>query len=231
MRPTVLLFDIDGTLVTTGGVGRRAIERAFDREFGRRDACAKIRFGGMTDRAIFREALTTIGAPCDAESIERMIALYIELLEDEVERADMARYLVHEGIHAALDLAEGHREIAVGLGTGNVREGARVKLSRVDLYRRFSFGGFGCDHEDRAELIRRGAQRGAEKLNAPLSECRVVVIGDTPKDVAAAQAIGAECVGVGTGSYRPEELAACGATRVYRNLSEGDAVRYIVQGA
>ncbi len=231
MKPTVLLFDIDGTLVTTGGVGRRAIERAFDRAFGRPEACANIRFGGMTDRAIFREALAAIGEPNELESIERMIALYIELLEEEVARADMARYLVHEGIHAALDAAEVHREVAVGLGTGNVREGARVKLDRVDLFRRFGFGGFGCDHEDRSELIRRGAERGAERLGLPLSECRVVIIGDTPKDVAAAQAIGAECVGVGTGGFEPDALLACGATRVYRNLTEGDAVRFILHGA
>lgn len=228
MRPTVLLFDIDGTLVTTGGVGRRAIERAFDRAFGRPEACARIQFGGMTDRAIFREALTAIDEPCDDASIERMIALYLELLEEEIERADMARYLVHEGVLHALDAAERRPEVAIGLGTGNIREGARLKLSRVDLYRRFGFGGFGCDHEDRAELIRLGAERGAAQLGLPLPECRVVIVGDTPKDVAAAMAIGADCIGVGTGSYKPEELLACGATVACRNLAEDGMIGFLL---
>ncbi|MFN7135124.1 MAG: HAD family hydrolase [Myxococcales bacterium] len=228
MQPTVLLFDIDGTLVTTGGVGRRAIERAFERVFGRPDACALISFDGMTDHAIFRAALTAIGQPADMDAIQRMIAVYLEELAAEVQRCDMRRYIVHDGMVEVLDEAARHAHLAIGLGTGNVREGARVKLDRVDLYRRFSFGGFGCDHEARPELIRRGAERGAEKLGVPLRECRVVVIGDTPKDVSAAQAIGAECVGVGTGAYRPEALLACGATRAFESLRAPGALEFVL---
>src|SRR5687767_5274768 len=99
----------------------------------------------------------------------------------------MARYRVHAGIRESLDHLAGLTEVALGLGTGNIREGARLKLERVDIYSPFAFGGFGCDHEDRVQLIRRGAERGAQKLGLPMSECRVVVIGDTPKDVAAAK--------------------------------------------
>jgi phosphoglycolate phosphatase-like HAD superfamily hydrolase len=111
------------------------------------------------------------------------------------------------------------RGAAVGLGTGNVREGARLKLGRVGLFEHFDFGGYGCDAEDRAEVIRIGAERGASALGRTLSECRVVVIGDTPKDVAAAQAIGAECVGVATGSYSVDALLACGATAAFSDLT------------
>ena len=122
-----------------------------------------------------------------------------------------------------LDAARALPEVAVGLGTGNIREGARIKLERVGIYDRFAFGGFGCDAEDRTELIRRGAKRGADRLGANRDRCRVVVIGDTPKDVAAAQAIGAECVGVGTGSFSAEQLLAAGARRAFSNLAAAEA--------
>jgi phosphoglycolate phosphatase-like HAD superfamily hydrolase len=205
VRPTILLFDIDGTLITTGGVGRRAIERAFGERYGRPDACTSFRFDGMTDRSIARRALTLLEVdPTDA-AIDDILALYVELLEVEVARADAAVYRIHTGIAEALAIAK-ERGMGVGLGTGNTRDGARIKLSRVGIYERFAFGGFGSDAEDRAELIRRGAERGAEHLGAELADCRVVVIGDTPKDVDAARAIGAESLGVGTGGYGAKEL-------------------------
>lgn len=224
MRPTVLLFDVDGTLVTTGGVGRRALERVFEERHGRRDALSGIRLDGMTDQAIVRTGLLHIGAPAGAGEIDALLAVYVAVLEDEVARADPTRYYLHRGMAEAIDRAAGHPEVALGLGTGNIREGARVKLNRVGVYERFRFGGFGCDHEERVELIRRGAERGAAMLGAPLEECRVVVIGDTPKDVAAAQGIGAECVGVGTGSFRPADLVASGATCAFTDLGEPGAI-------
>jgi phosphoglycolate phosphatase-like HAD superfamily hydrolase len=223
MRPTVLLFDIDGTLITTGGVGRRAIERAFDERYGRSDACTSFRFDGMTDRLIARQALTILGVePTDA-AIDDILAVYVRLLEVEVARADIAKYRVHAGIDAALRLAREHG-MGIGLGTGNVREGARIKLSRVGIFERFAFGGFGSDAEDRAALIRHGAERGAKHLRTPLAECRVVVIGDTPKDVDAAKSIGAESVGVGTGGFTAEELSEHGATHAFPSLASPGAL-------
>ncbi len=216
MRPTVLLWDIDGTLITTGGAGRRAIERAFGESFGRPDAFRHVSFAGMTDRAIVRAGFAAIGRECDDRDIDEALAHYVRVLEEEVARAD--GYALHRGIERALD-ETASRSFAIGLGTGNIREGARLKLTRVGIFARFRFGGFGCDHEDRAELIRIGAKRGAEALGAPLEECRVVVIGDTPKDIAAAKAIGAECLAVGTGSFGAAELAAAGATWAVPDLA------------
>lgn len=224
MRPTVLLFDIDGTLVTTGGVGRRALEIAFERSFGRRDACRSFRLDGMTDRAIVRTGLRAIDVEPTEALIDQVLADYLRVLAEEVAAAPDATYRLHAGMAETIDTASARSELAVGLGTGNIREGARIKLERVGIYHRFSFGGFGCDAEDRTELIRRGAERGAALLGATLEECRVVVIGDTPKDVAAAQAIGAESVGVGTGSFSAEQLLAAGAHRAFANLSAPRAV-------
>ena len=225
VRSTILLFDIDGTLLTTGHAGRRAMERAFAR-YGDAEAC-KFRFDGMTDKQIARQALTKLGLePTDA-AIDESIAYYLEHLLEEVERVDAASYRLHEGIREAL-LAARERGHAIGLGTGNVVEGARIKLTRVGVYHAFAFGGFGSDAEDRTELLRHGAERGAAHLGVPLAECRVVVIGDTPKDVAAAQGIGAECIGVGTGSYTPAELLECGATAAFASLSSPGALEALL---
>lgn len=225
MRPTVLLFDIDGTLVTTGGCGRRAIERAFERHTGRDDAF-RFPFDGMTDRAIVRRGFQEIGQPCDDAAIDAFLPVYVQTLEEEVASAPV--YRIHHGMERAIDEALSRAGFAVGLGTGNIRDGARVKLNRVGIYDRFRFGGFGCDHEDRPTLIRRGAERGAEALGVPLAECRVVVIGDTPKDVSAARAMGAESIGVGTGSFGPAQLLACGATHAFRHLDEDGALQALL---
>jgi phosphoglycolate phosphatase-like HAD superfamily hydrolase len=226
VRPAIYLFDIDGTIVTTGGSGRRAIERAFDRLHLRRDACDGISFGGMTDRAIVRAGLTAIGAPTSEQDIDAFLAVYLELLVEEVEIA--REYRVHQGIEPAIEAVAARGACAVGLGTGNIREGARLKLARVGLFERFSFGGFGCDHEDRAELLRIGASRGASMLGVPVAECRVVVIGDTPKDIAAAKAIGAESIAVATGFFSPEALTACEPTRVFPDLAAPGALEVLL---
>lgn len=221
MRPLVLLFDIDGTLISTGGAGRRSMERAFAATYGRADACAGISFGGMTDRAILRAGLAALGEPPVPAAIDALLTAYLAALEDEIARSDCR---LHAGIEGALTAAHGHARAAVGLGTGNVREGARVKLRKVGIYERFTFGGFGCDHEDRGELIRMGAERGARALGVLREECRVVVIGDTPKDVAAAKVIGAESIAVATGSFSLAELTAAGATHVFRDLTDPAAI-------
>lgn len=216
---TIFLFDIDGTLVSTGGAGRRSIERAFDALHGRPDACAAISFDGMTDRAIVRGGLRAIDVePTDAR-IDAVLARYVEVLHEEVRATSDADYVVHPGARTlvAEANAQGH---AVGLGTGNIREGARAKLERVQLFSAFAFGGYGDDHELRPELIRAGAQRGAEWLGIELASARVVIIGDTPRDVDAARAIGAQSLGVGTGRHSARELLDAGATWAFDTLAD-----------
>lgn len=222
MRPTVLLFDIDGTLVTTGGAGRRAMERSFGALYGRPEA-VRFPLDGLTDRLIVRRALQTIEVTPAEDEIDRVLSAYLEALRDEVDRAPDAVYRVHVGMLQAIDRAR-ESGAAIGLGTGNIEEGARVKLDRVRLFEHFRFGGFGSDAEDRTQLIRIGAERGAAELGVAFAECRVVVIGDTPKDVLAAQGIGAECLGVGTGSYSPEALLESGANWAFPSLETPSAI-------
>ena len=216
-RPTVLLFDIDGTLVTTGGVGRRAVERAFERAHGRADACSLVRFDGMTDRSITRLGLQAIGVPASDEAIQALLDIYLGELQSELLLSTPETYSVHAGVPEALSAANA-RGMALGLGTVNLQEGARLKLEHVGLYHHFGFGGFGSDHELRVELIRVGAERGARQLGLPVSACRVVIIGDTPKDVDAARGIGAESIGVGTASFSAQQLLEHGATFAFDDL-------------
>jgi phosphoglycolate phosphatase-like HAD superfamily hydrolase len=224
--PTVLLFDIDGTLVSMKGCGRRALARAFGAEFGRPDVFDGFEFGGQTDPAIVRHGLLAAGAVTEPAAITRMLAMYVAHLEDEVRRSTDC--LVHPGVAPVLDAAAATPGIAVGLGTGNVRAGARAKLERLGLAHHFAFGGFGCDHEDRARLLDVGAGRGAAHLGVPRERCRVVVIGDTPRDVAAGRAIGAETVAVGTSAFAPETLRAAGATAAFPDLTAPGALEAIL---
>ena len=229
MRPTVLLFDVDGTLVTTCGAGRRAIERAFELRHGTKEIVS-FSFGGMTDKAIVRDALLALARPFATESdlereMEEMLNFYLEVLVDEVART---RIRIHDGMERAIDMAEARKDVALGLGTGNIRKGAEIKLGCVGIYHRFSFGGFGDDSIDRPTLLIAGARRGADKLGIPIEDCRIVVIGDTPKDVAAAKAIGADSIAVATGMHDIAELKQCDPTAAFANLADprADAVLF-----
>ncbi len=221
-RPTVYLFDIDGTLLATGGAGRQAIEAAFLSLCGRPDACAGFSFAGRTDRAIARLGLLAIGELATPERIDQIISTYLQNLEAAV--ATSADYRVLPGVLPLLAAVRQRSGGAVGLGTGNVQRGAVIKLQRGELGTYFDFGGYGCDHEDRAELLRIGAERGAARLGQPRAACRVVVIGDTLLDVSAALAIGAECIGVGTGGTALHDLRQAGAVAVFPDLTTAGAL-------
>lgn len=222
--PTVLLFDLDGTLITTGGVGRRAMSGAFAKlhrlpeHHGKSDVFEGFSFAGMTDRAIARYALKHVLDEIPAEEIDRFLDAYLALLEEALPSS--AHYVVLPGVAELIASLANEPHLAVGLGTGNVRRGAYAKLERAAIGHFFAFGGFGCDAEDRTEMLRVGAHRGAEKLSRPLADCRVVVIGDTPKDVAAAKGIGATCLAVATGGFTVAELLACGAEHAVETLAD-----------
>lgn len=219
---TILLFDVDGTLITTGGAGREAILRAL--ELGGVDPRVRFSFAGMTDRAIVRRYLDASGEGASETRIDELLASYLGILGEEVARVPADRYHLHDGMTAALDRADALVGTAVGLGTGNVERGARIKLERVGVSHRFTFGGFGDDHEERAELLRVGALRGARQLGVDAGSCRIVVIGDTPRDVAAAKAIGAESFAVATGTISYQDLEASEPAHLFTDLAAPGAL-------
>lgn len=222
MGRTIALFDIDGTLVTCGGAGRRSMERAFA-EVGAPPSASDFAFGGMTDVAIARQGLRNAGRPDEPAAVASLLDRYLLFLRDEIPRS--VGYAVLPGVREIVDRLLGLGSIAVGLGTGNLARGADVKLAPGGLHDRFAFGGFGSDHEDRPTLLRIGAERGAARVGRALEECRVVVIGDTPRDVSAARAIGAECVAVATGGHTASALT--GAELVVEDLRDPRAYAWI----
>ncbi len=223
--PTILLFDLDGTLVSTGGAGRLAIAAALKERHGDRKLL-DFRLGGLTDPIIVARALEGGDLPHTDADVDAVLARYMELLADEVARAQ--GYRVLPGVEELLLKIWARRKVAMGLGTGNLEQGARIKLERGKLNRFFSFGGFGSDHSDRAALLWTGAQRGAKRLRLPLERCKVTVIGDTPRDVKAALDVGFRCVGVATGDYSRDELLRKGATAALDDLTAPEALRVVL---
>ena len=224
---TVLLFDLDGTLVLTGGAGRRAMEQAIAAVCGSADGLRGMRFGGMTDHRIIRTALRSVGHADGSVEVEQVIEAYLQVLPGEV--ASSETYRVLPGVLELLQSVERTPGVAVGLGTGNVEDGAVVKLARGGLDRFFAFGGFGSDHEDRTEILRTGAKRGARHLGLAPDACRVVVIGDTPRDVRAAKALGVPCVAVGTGGHSVEELRSEGAAATFDDLRDAAVLNALLE--
>jgi phosphoglycolate phosphatase-like HAD superfamily hydrolase len=226
--PRIILFDIDGTLIRSGGAGTRALERAMEVALELDAVTAGFSFAGMTDRLIFRRMLEQLGYEPSEALIDRVLDHYPEILREEIARAE--GYRVHPGMQEGLQALafSGRGDQAVGLGTGNVEAGARIKLERADLNRHFPFGGFGCDAEDRGELLRVGAERGAARLGRSLEECSVLVVGDTPLDVSAAHAIGARCLAVATGGASRDELVDAGADHLFDSMADAGALEILL---
>lgn len=222
--PTIVLFDIDGTLISTGGASRAAIVAAFARRFAREDLFDDFAFGGRTDRGIVRHGLTRAGLDPRDEDIDGLIEEYLPVLEATLATAPEHR--LQPGVIAVLDALVGR--CALGLGTGNVERGARIKIERFGLNPRFEFGGFGCDAEERGALIATGIRRGAARLRVAVAACRAVVVGDTPLDVAAARANGARCVAVATGGATRAALLASAPDALFDDLTAEDVIEAIL---
>lgn len=171
MRPTVYLFDIDGTLLDGGGSGRRAMEGGFADVTGNTEALRDVAFAGMTDPAIVRMGLRRCGGDeKDEDLVAAVIERYLARLPESISTSSTFR--LHTGVSEALDAlaAERTAPVAIGLGTGNVERGARLKLTPLGVADRFAFGGFASDAADRAALIGIGAERGCKRLGLARSE-------------------------------------------------------------
>jgi len=216
----LLLFDIDGTLVATGGAGVRALNRAFCQVVGIVNALDGVRLHGKTDPAIIREVFTARGTPNPTPSFNQILSAYIEFLPEEVDRS--THYRVLPGVLSFLQDFHRHPDLAFGLATGNVERGARIKLARGNLNSFFAFGGFGSDAESRTELVRRAAENGARHAGGKVHPQEIFVIGDTPRDIDAGREAGFRTVGVATSDYSLEDLQAAGADLI---LSDFDRDR------
>lgn len=199
-----VLFDIDGTLLVTGGAGGAAWQRAFDELYGIEANVAEHTDAGMTDpeiaAIIFREV---IGREGSQEERARAIARYLHHLPDTV--AESKGYRVMPGIERLLDRLI-DAGMLLGLVTGNVEAAAHIKLSRAGLNRFFSFGGYGSDSPDRTAVTKAALGRGEMVSGGVLAGGASIAVGDTPRDVSAGHGAGIRVVGVATGSYSVEQL-------------------------
>jgi phosphoglycolate phosphatase len=214
-----VLFDIDGTLIDTGGASDRAWKRAFKELQGVDVDVPAVTGKGVPDpevgRVVFKAAIGR--EPTDEES-DALMRRRLDHLPEEVENSP--GFVVKDGVVELLDrlIDEG---ILLGLTTGNVEEAAHIKLERANLNRYFSFGGYGSDSPDRTELTKKGLERAELVSGHTLDLARCFSCGDTPRDVAAGHGAGIRVVGVATGEFTVEQLLEAGADAAIHSFQEG----------
>jgi phosphoglycolate phosphatase len=200
----LVLIDIDGTLVHTGGAGVKAFARAFAGEFGVPDGTQRLKFAGRTDVSLVREFFTLNQIEPSADNFDRFFKAYLSWLRKLIPDCDGGACRgVPEFFQA---LRSRPQPPLTGLLTGNIKKGARIKLERFGLWKEFPFGGFADDHEERDQIAAAALRRGRRRLGRELRGEEVLVIGDTPLDIRCGRAIGAKVLAVATGGVSLEEL-------------------------
>lgn len=221
----LVLFDIDGTLLNAGGAGARALRGALVEIFGETGPIGAYSMGGRTDPQIVRELMTAAGKSMDDvhPRLDELWGVYLRNLRTEVA---CTRIQTLPGVPALLDRVEaGGEPTLLGLLTGNVQEGARMKMEAAGLgFDRFRVGAYGSDHGDRPELPAVAARRARELTGLDYAGKEIVIIGDTPFDIACGEHLGVRTIAVATGGHPAEELAACNPDYLFGDLSDVDAV-------
>ncbi len=214
-----VLFDIDGTLLSTGGAGAEAWRLAFEELYGLPAAIGELTDAGMTDPEVGRRTFEALlhRAP-ERKEFTRLLERRLHYLRQTV--ADSKRYRVLAGVEELLPrlIDDGY---LLGLVTGNLEAAAHIKLHRAQLNRFFSFGGYGSDSSDRGELTRIALRRAAFVYGEPVTPAQAIAVGDTPRDVEGAHAAGIACVGVASHEHTVEQLREAGADYAVASLSEG----------
>jgi phosphoglycolate phosphatase-like HAD superfamily hydrolase len=221
----IVLFDIDGTLLRSGGAGRVAMERALTGVFGSAGS-SDYRYDGKTDRQIVRELMRQEGFTDDEidESMDDLLEAYVSGLHGEL-AARGRKVLVCDGVPELLDALEARNDIVLGLLTGNIERGARAKLSAAGIDpARFRVNAFGSDHEHRPHLPAVAQRRARELLGTEVAGDRLIVIGDTPADIQCGESIGAKAIAVATGRFSTDELRAYDPYAVFESLRDTNEV-------
>jgi len=214
----LVLFDVDGTLIHTGGAGVKAFARTLASEFGQPNGTEGIKFGGRTDPSLVREAFGNCGIPASPENFERFFSAYVFWLDHLL--GNNANGGACPGVWQLLDgLRALPQPPLLGLLTGNIRLGAEIKLTHLRLWELFETGGFGDDAEDRGRVAEIAVGRGQALLGRSLVGDEVLVVGDTPLDIACAREVSAKVLAVATGPYSVDALRAHGPTWAVENLA------------
>ena len=217
----LVLFDVDGTLIRTGGAGLKAFERAFATEFNLRDGVERLSFAGRTDVSLVREFFRLHSVAATPENFERFFDSYVFWLDHFMDKLGGSTMPgVEQLIRELQTLPEAP---LLGLLTGNVQLGAEIKLRHYRLWENFKFGAFGNDHENRNQLALIARQRGARRWGRDLEGQEILVIGDTTLDIACAKAIDAKMLAVASGGHSLAQLQSHQPTWAVENLCEIDA--------
>lgn len=216
MSRIAVLFDIDGTLLSTSGAGGRAMHKALKKQFEKSIPVTAVSLAGRCDRGIFTDLLTAAEVAATEDNFQKLAGVYYQCLEEELGSQDSK---LLPGVQEILDLCSDHDSISVGLLTGNFKRGADMKLNHFGISRYFGFGGFGDHFSCRNELAKSMLET-VEKSAGVTNPEKIWIIGDTPADIACAKAIGAKCVAVATGEYQHDVLSALGAEYVLKDLTE-----------
>jgi len=220
----LLLFDIDGTLISARGAGRRAMRGALERVFGTAGGIDRYDLRGRTDTRIVHDVMAAEGwEPARVrERMDDFFEVYLAGLSSEI--GDGRGVIALPGVATVVERLERNPEAILGLVTGNIEEGARIKLRPTGLWPSFRVGAFGSDHMDRRRLPSLAARRAHALLGSALGPTDVIVIGDTPHDIDCARAFGAVAVAVATGQYPRDELLAERPDYFFEDLSDTERV-------
>ena len=227
----LVLFDIDGTLLSADGAGKRAVHRALMEVFGTTGYIPGYSFAGRTDPEIVHDLLRSADIS-DREIEAALPALWFRYVENLHHEVHYTRVDALPGVAELLERVEVHHaEMLLGVLTGNIREGARIKIDAARLrFRRFRVGAFGSDHAHRSELPAIAVERARALTGIVYSGKEIVIIGDTPKDVECGAHLGVRTIAVATGHHPEDELAAAGADHVFTDLRDVERVWQAITG-
>ena len=203
-KKRLLLFDIDGTLINSGGAGIEALKCALKERFGIVDGLEDIEIAGMTDSGIIVSILNKHKIPANAENVAAFLDSYVHFLSRELPRR---KGKLLPGVLELLEKLKSRKHVVLGLLTGNLSRGAQLKLGHYGVWHFFEFGAFADDHSDRNQLGSFARARAKEKHGREFTAEEIDVIGDTPRDIACGKALGARTIAVATGSWSRERLA------------------------
>lgn len=223
----IILFDIDGTILQTNGAGTRAANRAFENIYGISEAMTRIDAAGKTDHIILQEIfMNELNRDFSQQEAEDLYKLYIPFLEEETGKSETT---VMPGIPKLLDNLGARKDMVLGVATGNIEQGAWIKLRSAGLDHHFKFGGFGSDSHIREHLIRKALQRAEDHVEENTKIKDTFVIGDTPYDINHGRAAGAVTVAVATGGYSRDQLREHSPDHLFDNLNDLENVLRIFE--
>jgi phosphoglycolate phosphatase-like HAD superfamily hydrolase len=225
MKKRLLLFDIDGTLISSAGAGVQALKLVLTERFQIQDDLHDIEIAGMTDSGIVMSILKKHKIPQTHENISAFLDSYVHFLSQELPRR---RGNLLPGVLELLERVKTRPHLVLALLTGNVSRGAQLKLEHYGVWHLFEFGAFADDHHDRNELGGFARIRAKEKHGREFSPREIDVIGDTPRDIACGKAFGARTVAIATGTWSREDLAKHEPDFLFDDLSDVDEVMRVL---